>query len=472
MPTIKFDRQQQAVISAKENNICVIAGAGSGKTSCLTARVRRLLNEGVDPHTIVCITFTKAAAQEMKSRLADLNVKGMFIGTIHSYAYSILARNHIYKDILSDNEANEIAEGIVKELEDTLPFTLDEFKQYANYLDMFKRGLVNKYKFKDMFNSDQISAYNAIVDTGDQLADYDINKLNEEAGRFIEAIHETSAKYGKSVRTEANKRNKITFNELLHIVTNTFEGKELSHLLVDEFQDVGLFEYNFIMSLPARNKFLIGDDFQSIYKFKGARFEFFQNLIKNNSWKTYMLTNNYRSCSKIVKESNEIISCCTEVIPKECKSKMTYTVNRKPIHESGDRNVIYRYLQQIHCSDWGKWFVITRSNNLAITLNKWCYCNNIDSEIFKLGGKSKEEIDQIISSNKIKVMTIHSAKGLECDNVILAMTCPTPAELPDWYSSEDCASTFHTMEDCRLYYTGVTRARKNLIVVHMPPYEA
>lgn len=91
LPAIVLDEQQQAIVNSEAKNIVVVAGAGSGKTRVLTERVKHLLETGVMPHNIVAITFTNLAAEEMRTRLKDLDGIGdAFIGTIHSFANRLM----------------------------------------------------------------------------------------------------------------------------------------------------------------------------------------------------------------------------------------------------------------------------------------------------------------------------------------------------------------------------------------------
>ena len=88
---MKLDTNQEQIVNSTAKNIIVSAGAGSGKTRVLTERVKHLIDIGVSPENIVCITFTNKAANEMRDRLADVEGIGdAFIGTIHSFANKIL----------------------------------------------------------------------------------------------------------------------------------------------------------------------------------------------------------------------------------------------------------------------------------------------------------------------------------------------------------------------------------------------
>ena len=100
---MKMNIRQKKVIEAKENKIICLATAASGKTRCLTERIRRILNDGCQPENIAAITFTSMAADEMKERLGEQGY-GMFIGTIHSLANNILIENGIDTTEIIKNE--------------------------------------------------------------------------------------------------------------------------------------------------------------------------------------------------------------------------------------------------------------------------------------------------------------------------------------------------------------------------------
>ena len=112
---MKLDKDQTAVVNSDSDNICVIAGAGSGKTSVLINRVAKILSEGVDPRTIVCITFTRMAAQEMRKRLQDLpGYNRMFIGTIHSFANQLYKKTGVSYQLLTPQKERQIMTKLIK----------------------------------------------------------------------------------------------------------------------------------------------------------------------------------------------------------------------------------------------------------------------------------------------------------------------------------------------------------------------
>lgn len=131
---MKLDPTQQEIVTSSAKNIIVSAGAGSGKTRVLTERVKYLLEEGVTPDSIVCITFTNKAADEMKQRLS--NVQGIgdaFIGTIHSFANRIFKNSGTNYELLTKDKEIDIIKGLIKQYGKYV--TPDEYMQYVIILN-------------------------------------------------------------------------------------------------------------------------------------------------------------------------------------------------------------------------------------------------------------------------------------------------------------------------------------------------
>lgn len=129
---MNLDSIQTEIVTSKSKNIIVSAGAGSGKTRVLTERVKWLLDSGVTPENIVCITFTNRAASEMKQRLSDVHGIGdAFIGTIHSFANRIYKNSGTPYDILTREKEIEIFKYLISRYAKHL-----QVDEYLEYLDI------------------------------------------------------------------------------------------------------------------------------------------------------------------------------------------------------------------------------------------------------------------------------------------------------------------------------------------------
>ena len=143
---IVLDAQQDSAVHARDNNILVVAGAGSGKTRVLTERIKFLLEEGVPPCNIVAITFTNMAAEEMKERLYDVEGIGdAFIGTIHSFANRVMKLSgetyRIYDDSIDNDFHRELITKYCKSL---------TFDRYLEYKDMKTLEMMGKITDKEL----------------------------------------------------------------------------------------------------------------------------------------------------------------------------------------------------------------------------------------------------------------------------------------------------------------------------------
>lgn len=458
---VTLDKAQQKIVDCTDNRICVIAGAGSGKTRCLTERVKRLLNSGVNPRDIVCITLTNMAASEMRERLSDIpQSANMFIGTIHSYAYGLYVRHfHSRPKILTGNQERELGLEIIRTRAKHL--TVEAYENWCKLSNMRENGHALKSEVKEALTEEQQDEVDAIF-YRDNPAQQSLELPIEERLKFIqkyEQEHQSKKRNPLSLQALAESRGFISFNSLLNKVADINKSTRIQHMLVDEFQDIGIYEYAFIEKLNPANIFVVGDDYQSIYEFKGSDFAYFKSLINNPKFTVFKLTNNYRSCNKIVSFSNKIISQIDDVIPKRCVSKATY-YNTSVSHKPGCMNDVFEFIKSIDKRDLGKWFVLARNNDETVRISRMCYACKIPAVTFKQSNMTPSELRELLDSNQLKILTIHTAKGLESDNVLLYGSFPKDADCNYWYNARGGT------EACRIYYVGATRARKRLVVIN------
>jgi DNA helicase-2/ATP-dependent DNA helicase PcrA len=289
----QLNEPQRQAVQGKHPATLVIAGAGSGKTRVITARIANLiLNEEIDPASIVALTFTNKAAGEMKERITNFLGKPNklpFIGTFHSYCLLLLRRNSAL-----------------------LPFPefsiLDADDQVALLRKIITRNALNKY----------ISANQANF----QLSAYKNSLLTKQDEDFVQPfIREIYREY------EADKASAhcLDFDDLLVQVLNLFSKNSefrsafqnrVKHILVDEYQDTSVVQHQLLkfMALNAENKFTIkslcavGDEDQSIYSWRGASVAnmlLFQKDFAPVS--VVKIEQNYRSVQPILDVANKLI---------------------------------------------------------------------------------------------------------------------------------------------------------------------
>lgn len=414
-----LDKHQVDVVLSEAPRILVVAGAGSGKTRVLTERVRRLLQEGVPAHNIVAITYTNMAAEEMKERLSDIdNIGDAFVGTIHSFANKIYKTSGVKYQILN----SEIEQRVYYEVLHMPKYKDLTFRRWIKYNDLMKQ--VEEFKI------DESIAQNFLLPS----EQFVLNKCKEDVYRIYE------------------RDGIIDFKQLLEYSTEYFKslGAHLEHLFVDELQDIDSSEYAFLEALNAENYFYVGDDWQAIYGWKGGDVSIFKRLVHDDSFKVYYLNNNYRNPKSIIGLGNQIIDqIFSRVIPKSTNAVSTKT-GIITISSKSQKHKLVDMLKQ-DSDNLKDWFVLTRTNKEAHMLSDLLDDNEVSHLFIKKSDYSLAELKEAMQENAVKILTVHSAKGLESKKVILYGTFPIVQ--PRYMLNED---------ERKVMYVGVTRAEEEL----------
>ena len=278
----------------------IIAGAGSGKTRVLTYRIAYLIDTmGVHPSSILAITFTNKAAKEMRDRLEKLigsKAKYVTASTFHSFCANflrkeigILGRSTRFT-IIDDDETEKIIKNICKSLNyDTKVIKPDYF---INAISNIKSRIKTIDSFDPMFKDKILNVYNLYEEelNRDNLLDFD--DLILYALRILEGYPEVLERYQNIYR----------------------------YILVDEFQDTSNIQYDFVNILAKKNRniFIVGDEDQSIYSFRGANIKNIRKfMVDYPEYKKYVLDQNYRSTKNILDTANKLISHNKDRIPKD-----------------------------------------------------------------------------------------------------------------------------------------------------------
>ena len=268
----------------------VLAGPGSGKTTVMIHRVIHLTEKlNIPPSDILVITFTKAAAEEMKERYIKMTSSGHRIsfGTFHSLFFRIIRSVFGYNvdDIIKEDEKRNVLKNAIRDLDPDTPDEDEFLHNITNEISLLKNELIN------------IDGYFSKT-----CSDSDFRKIYSLYDNYKEMNH------------------KIDFDDMLELCYYTLKEcedvrlswqKRYKYILIDEFQDINKAQYECVKLLSGeeKNVFAVGDDDQSIYGFRGARPEFLLKFPADfeNSQKI-VLDTNYRSSDSIIKISNAIIS--------------------------------------------------------------------------------------------------------------------------------------------------------------------
>ena len=300
--------QKQAVLHEK-GPCLVIAGAGSGKTRVLTYRIAHLIKNGVDPFSILALTFTNKAAKEMKERIENIvgtEARNLWMGTFHSI-FSRILRSDGYKigypsifTIYDTQDSKNLIKTIVKEL--NIDPKLYKENIVYNRISNAKNKLIS---FKEYIS-------NPI------LQEEDASSLRPKIGEIYKIYSQRCFKSQAMDFDDLLYNTNVLFSEHIDVL-NKYQ-QLFKHVLIDEFQDTNFCQYLITKRLASvhRNIFVVGDDAQSIYAFRGAEI---RNILKFEDdfeeLKTVKLEQNYRSTKTIVKAANSVIEKNKSKISKE-----------------------------------------------------------------------------------------------------------------------------------------------------------
>ena len=297
----ELNETQLRPVLQKDGPLMVIAGAGSGKTRVLTYRIAYLMQQGVDPFSILSLTFTNKASREMKARISELvgegETKNLWMGTFHSVFARILRQEAdklgFPRDftIYDTQDSNRLIAAIVKEM--GLDKDIYKSKQIRNRISSFKNSLIT------------VKAYHNDPDLQEADAMSRRNKTGEIYKEYVERCFKAGAMDFDDLLLKTN--------ELLNMhpqVLAKYQDR-FRYILVDEYQDTNHSQYLIVSALSDKfqNICVVGDDAQSIYGFRGANINNILNFQKDyHDVKIYRLEQNYRSTKNIVNAANSIIS--------------------------------------------------------------------------------------------------------------------------------------------------------------------
>jgi DNA helicase-2/ATP-dependent DNA helicase PcrA len=306
------DAQREAV-TAPLAPVLVLAGAGSGKTRVLTHRAAWLIREhGVSPHGLMAVTFTNKAAAEMRGRierLLDMPGGALWVGTFHGIAHRLLRRHWREAglpqsfQILDEEDQHRLVRRIIREQ------NLDE----QRWVPREVQGFINA-------NKDEGRRAKRLDDRGDPT--------RQQLIRLYEQYQQRCEQAGVVDFAELLR----SFEMLRDIPElGTYYRERFRHLLVDEFQDTNSVQYEWLRFIagPPGIPFVVGDDDQSIYRWRGARVENMQHFRRDFSATVYRLEQNYRSTAVILGAANAIIAKNTDRMGKEL---WTAAKGGEPIH--------------------------------------------------------------------------------------------------------------------------------------------
>lgn len=317
---MNYNKSQQQAIRHKDGPMLVLAGPGSGKTAVITQRTKQLIEyENIDPSNILVITFTRAAAQEMKQRFlaatGEERTKVTF-GTFHAIFFMVLKLEYHFDsgNIISEEQRYQF------------------MREILSYHHL-------EYRDEGEFIGDVLTEISRVKNEQIPLEHFYSSSCGEEVFRKIYREYD-----------ERLKRNRlIDFDDMLTYTYELFSQrkdilsawqKKYRYILIDEFQDINLIQWKIMCMLaaPENNLFVVGDDDQSIYRFRGSKPEImlgFQKIYPQA--KIVNLEVNYRCEPPIVEAAMRLIAHNEERFPKKIRAG-----------KSGKQKVRFQYFEDCY----------------------------------------------------------------------------------------------------------------------------
>lgn len=429
-----LNKEQLVAVTNINGFFLVIAGAGTGKTRIIIYRTYLLLSLGISPQKILILTFTKKAIGEIRSRVDSLfpNSK-VVIETFHSLAYKILKK-------YSQNKSFKI-------------LTFDEYKEifekssfFYNIKKILSEQEIKKILTKHYFTSIELKK--------------DIQHLKKHEQKVV-------FNFLEDLKIIKIKKNLFTFNDLienfLKFLSLNILPISFDYIMVDEYQDSDHFQLQILKYLSKNNLMVVGDDFQSIYGFKGSDVEIILNFPYHfPKVKSIILKQNYRSSNTIVNFTNEIANLFVNSFKKELHSdslsfyKPSLNIFRN--HEDELLFIKNKISELLFENQNNKIAVLFRNYLFMETFIKFFKKNNLNFSL--IPNPFLENIfDNVTfdSNSNVELLSIHTSKGLEWDYVFIPLLLDgiIPTSIGDCIDIE---------EEKRLFYVASSRAKKQLFL--------
>ena len=420
------EKQLEAVKSLE--NTLVVAGAGSGKTFTIVNKIKYLLDNNIyKENELLVISFTNESVNDLKRKI-DYNLDIM---TFHKLAITLInnpnmkiSNEYYLKFIINEyfssygkynKKHNKLIKTILQEMD------IDNLKKLIfTFINLYKS---NYNDINYLFNLYQKSHF--------------INKI------YFRIILEIYHIYNQ----ELESSNLYDFNDMIKIATDNINNNQIKtnykYIIIDEFQDTSLNRFNLINAIIKQNNakiFVVGDDYQSIYRFSGCNLDIFLNFNKLvNNLNIISLDYNYRNPKEIVDVANSFIMKNKSQIKKETICLKNINKPIKICFYKNKKTAIEKVVKFINT----KYLILGR--------------NNKDKDIFNVQDKP--------------FLTIHKSKGLEEDNIILINLKNNKNSLPSKLKNHKIINKivktgyYPYEEERRLFYVALTRTRNNIYLL-------
>ncbi len=469
-----LDLDQRKIILDNTDNILVVAGAGSGKTLTIVGKIKYLIEkELINPKDILCISFTNETVKSLKNKI---NYE-LDIFTFHKLSLEILKDHHVFYNISESDlleytvneyfESNIYYNGYLKYLiiyfkfciDNNKELTLDKVKyDYTNLFMSFKKLII---KFINMIKSNghDITSFKNYIKKNKLIFNKKIKLKNI---CFFIIVFDIYRIYFE----ELSSSYMIDFDMMIEICSKIIDKYGMKrfykYIIIDEFQDTSLVRYNLIKKIQEEcdSKIIcFGDDFQSIYKFSGCTLDLFVNFRKYFKPSRILYMNKtYRNSLNLIKIAYRFIIKNHYQLSKRLVSDKRLIKPIKIVYftKSNYEFKFYRLLDKLYMEGKKEILVLGRCKNDISAV----YKGKIDNGFLKY------------KDMQIRYLTVHTSKGLECDNVIILNLVNEMLGFPNKIEDDEVLKLcfknkekFLYAEERRLFYVAITRTKNNVYLM-------
>lgn len=522
---VLLDLEQRVAILTDEDYNLVIAGAGSGKSTTIIGKVKYLVEiKKINPKDILVISFTNKTVEELKTKInKEFNIP-VPIKTFHKLGMDILnnkyrvlndgykiIENYIknnYKKMIKfmvfyfdDNPFRKTLKGIKMDqntanvadfltihnldykYEDGFVVGKYHIKKYQNKIISFFRNIVYKYLIEYKSISDlscklQKNGFDLKIENIEvnnkyqfitfclqfiqnyKMGNYNFKELKSDKKRvnlFLEIIEDMYNYYEDYLR----KNNLIDFEDMINLAKDEVLDINYKYIIIDEYQDISIQRFNLIKKLVDIGNvkiMAVGDDFQSIYAFSGSKIDLFTEFQKIVGYASLLkITNTYRNSQELIDIAGSFVMKNDKQIKKQLRSNKHLNNPIKIVYYDDQIKNLKKILNNLD----GRILLLARFNH--------------EKKIILKDKFFKEKNDKIIYIKKtnldITFLTVHSAKGLGFDNVVVLNVSDGIYGFPSKIKNDEImdlvTSSYDIMEERRLFYVALTRT-KNYVYLLVP----
>ena len=446
----QLDKNQTELVK-HNGNAFVIAGAGSGKTLTIIEKIKYLIANNIcKAENILVISYTNASVNDISKKI----IYNVDVMTFHKLAIKILKKTNYIYNICNDDLLSYLIKEYIETCSNYEKRIILKFTKFKNSFYIFEKSKAFKH-FKSF-----IATFINLYKTNDINCDFVLSKKYTKIEKNILII---IFRIYKIYLEEKQSTQKVDFDDLIIIATKKVKesGLKYKYIIIDEFQDTSQIRLNLIKAIYTQSEakiIVVGDDYQSIYRFSGCDLNIFLNFTKIfPNTKIIKLLNTYRN-------SQELITIASKFI---CKNPLQIKKELLSTKHSSSPIVFAPYLTKLKIIKKILNIVTKKTNDIMILArNNDDIYNYIDNNI-----KYKDDL-LYYKGHEIKYFTIHKSKGLEAD-IVIVLNCnneylgfPNKIENNKLIDKIIANNEIKYAEERRLFYVALTRCKKEVILVY------